>query len=219
MAEKWEILDLLYRAAGGSLTAPLGARVGEAMAGLGIDRAQGRRAQRAVYAPDGYIIAAQGQIVTARTIERAKATRQESALLEAVGLTAPAALQSQAGALAVSTGDRLKTTTTAASDRIQASTANIWERVKQTSNELQGKSAQALEQQRIKRALGRPTTRVILDRDDRVILNMGELISYKAIAMARDADVLDLLLDSVYTETPQFSIEELRAPAKGTAAL
>jgi hypothetical protein len=36
---------------------------------------------------------------------------------------------------------------------------------------------------------------------------------------ARTAGILDVLLDSVYTETPQLSIDELRAPEKGKAAL
>ena len=45
-----------------------------------------------------------------------------------------------------------------------------------------------------------------------VLANVGELITHQAIANARRAEVLDILLDSVYTETPKLSIEELRAP-------
>jgi DNA-binding ferritin-like protein len=40
-----------------------------------------------------------------------------------------------------------------------------------------------------------------------------------AIADSRQADVLEVLLDSVYTETPQLSLNELRAPEPGKAAL
>lgn len=219
IADRADILDRLYRSAGGSLTAPLGERANATVAGWTIEQAQGRRAQQAVYAADGYIIVALGQIVTPLAIERAKTAHRESALLDAVGLSAPTAAQSQAGALATTTGDRLKTSTAAASDRIQDSATSIWEQVKQKTNELRGRSAEAIEAKRIERALGRPTTRVILDRQDEVILNVGELIGHKAIATARAADVLEILLDSVYTETPQLSLEDLRAPAKGKAAL
>jgi len=40
-----------------------------------------------------------------------------------------------------------------------------------------------------------------------------------AIANSRQADVLEVLLDSVYTETPHLSLNELRAPESGKAAL
>ena len=218
-AERLELLDQLYRSAGGNLNEPLRDRFDTTIASLTIEQAQGRRAHRAIYTPEGYIIAAQGQIITAQAIARARATRQESALLDAVGLSPSGAAQSQAGTLAIVTGDRLKTTTAATSDRLQEGAANIWDRVKETASDLQGRSAQALEEKRIKGALGRPTTRVILDRQDEVILNVGELISHKAIDNARSAGILDVLLDSVYTETPHLSLDELRAPGTGNSAL
>ncbi|MFZ4554956.1 MAG: hypothetical protein ACOYN8_01065 [Pseudanabaena sp.] len=68
-------------------------------------------------------------------------------------------------------------------------------------------------------SLCRPVTRVILDRQDQVILNVGELITHQAIAISREADVLEVLLDSVYTETPNLSLSDLRAPEAGKAAL
>jgi uncharacterized protein YrrD len=219
VAERLNILDELYRSAGGGLSEPLRDRFDTAMAGLTVESALGKRSQRSVYTPAGYIIAAQGQIVTTQAIERAKIAHQEAALLDAVGLSPTAAAQSQAGVLATTTSDRLQSNTALASDQIQAGAANMWERVKETANELQGRSTQAIEEKRVKGALGRPTTRVILDRDDEVILNVGELIGHKAIDGARDAGMLDILLDSVYTETPQLSLQELKAPEKGRLAL
>jgi uncharacterized protein YrrD len=218
-AERLEVLDELYRSAGGNLRAPLSERFGTALAGLTVEQAQGRRVKQAVYTPDGYIIAAQGQIVTPQAIERAKANHRESALLEAVGLSSTTAAQSQAGSLATTTSNRLKTTTSAAGERIQSDASNLWDKVKESAHEFQGRSSLAIEQKRIKGALGRPTTRVILDRNDDVILNVGELISHKAIDSARAAGVLDVLLDSVYVETPHLSLDELRAPGAGSAAL
>ncbi len=218
-AEHLGILDELYRSAGGTLTKPLGERMDTVVAGLTVEQAEGRRAQRAIYTPEGYIVVAQGQIVTTKVIDRAKANHQESALLDAVGLSTSGAAQSRANTLATNTGHQLKTTGAIASEQIQEGASQLWHKVKETASDLQGKSTQAIDEQRIKGALGRPTTRVILDLNDEVILNVGELITHKAIENARSAGILDLLLDSVYTETPHLSIEELRAPSAGKAAL
>jgi hypothetical protein len=210
-----KVLDELYRSAGGNLTAPLGDRLDTAVAGLTVEQSQGRRAQQDVYTPEGYIVVAQGQIVTTLVIERAKAHQQESTLLEAVGLSTSGAAQSQAK----TTGDRLKTTAITTGEQVQEGASQIWEKVKETASDLQGRGAQAIDDQRIKGALGRPANRVILDLNDEVILNVGELITHKAIDSARAAGILDLLLDSVYTEKPQLSLEEMRAPSPGNSAL
>jgi uncharacterized protein YrrD len=218
-AEHLEVLDDLYRAAGGSLTAPLGERVGTAVAGLTVEQSQGKRVRRIVATPEGYIVAAPGQIVTAQVIERAKQTHQELALLDAVGLSNQDAVQSKASLLAADGTTRLKATSAVAGEQIQQGAADLWDKVKETASDFQERSQQAIDDQRIKKALGRPTTRVILNLQDEVILNVGELITHKAIESARSAGTLDLLLDSVYTETPTLSLEELRAPTPGNSAL
>ncbi len=197
------------------VTQATGEKLQGAVAGLTVEQALGRRVQDSVRTADGYMIAAPGQIVTATVIERAKTAHQESALLDAVGLSTSGAATTSANNLAATAGDRLKTTTATA----QEGAANLWEKVKETASDLQERSTQALDEKRIKGALGRPTTRVILDLNDQVILNVGELISHKAIESARVAGVLDVLLDSVYTETPHLSLAELRAPGEGNAAL
>jgi uncharacterized protein YrrD len=218
-AEHLEVLDELYRAAGGSLTEPLSQRLGVAVAGLTIEQAQGRRVQQRVATAEGYIIAAPGQIVTAQVLERAKLNHLESALLDAVGLSGQEAVQSKASSLAAVGSDRLKSTTALAGEQIQTGAANLWNQVKETTTGLQERGTEALDEHRIKGALGRPTTRVILDRQDEVILNVGELITHKAIDDARAANVLSVLLDSVYTESPKLSLEELRAPGVGKSSL
>ena len=192
-----------------------GERLQGAVAGLTVEQALGQRVQQSVRTPEGYIIAAPGQIVTATVIERAKAAHQESALLDAVVLSTSGAATNSANNLATTAGDRLKTTTATA----QVGAANLWDKVKETASDLQDRSTHALDEKRIKGALGRPTTRVILDLNDQVILNVGELITHKAVESARAAGILDVLLDSVYTETPHLSLAELRAPGEGTAAL
>jgi uncharacterized protein YrrD len=218
-AEQLNLLDELYRSAGGNLHEPLRDRFDAVVARSTVEQALGKRAQRDVYTPSGYIIVAQGQIVTDRAIEKTKLARQEVMLLEAVGLAPTTAAQSQVGTLVTTTGDRLQANTTIAGEKLQSGAANMWEKVKETANDLQGRSTEAIEQKRIRRALGRPTTRVILDRNDEVILNVGELIGHKAIEGARAAGMLDVLLDSVYTETPQLTLQELKAPEKGRLAM
>ena len=207
-AEYFRLLDELYRVTGGSVTDHVSDRVGNTVAGLSVDQALGRRVQRMVHTPKGYVIAAAGQIVTQQVIERAKQQHMVQALLDAVGLSTSQAAQAQTGTLAASTGEYVK-----------EGAKNLWEQVKETASDLQERSTQAIEEQRIRGALGHPVTRVILDRNDSVILNVGELITHQSIEMARQADVLSILLDSVYTETPQLSLEELRAKEPGKAAL
>jgi uncharacterized protein YrrD len=218
-AEQLNLLDELYRSAGGNLKEPLRDKFDAVVARSTVEQAVGKRAQRAVYTPAGYIVVAQGQIVTDRAIAQTKLAHQEAALLEAVGLAPTTAVQSQVSALATTTGDRLQANTAIAGEKLQSGAANMWEKVKETANDLHDRSTEAIEQKRIRRALGRPTTRIILDRHDEVILNVGESIGHKAIEGARAAGMLDVLLDSVYTETPQLSLQELKAPDKGRLAL
>jgi uncharacterized protein YrrD/pyrimidine deaminase RibD-like protein len=218
-AEDLGVLDDLYRATGGSLSDKLGERVGNAVASLTIEQAQGRRVQQIVRTDGGSIIAAPGQIVTEQVIKRAKTYHQEQALLKAVGLSRGEAVRDSTSSAMSGAGDRLKSTTQNTGEQLQAGAKGLWAQVKDTASEIQDRGTQAIEEKRIKGALGRPVTRVILDRYDDVILNVGELITHQAIASARQSQVLDVLLDSVYSEKPQLSLENLRAPQAGRDAL
>ena len=213
------ILDDLYLATGGSWSGPLGSRLGQAVAGLTVEQAQGRRVRHLVRTESGSILAAPGQIVTPQIIERTKAHHRENLLLAAVGLSAEEALQGRTGSTLMLASDRLQRTTASAGDQIQAGARDLWSQVQETASTLRYRSARAIEDKQIKAALGRPVTRVILGPEDEVILNVGELITRQAIFSARQAQVLDLLLNSVYTEKPRLSLEDLRAPQAGTAAL
>jgi uncharacterized protein YrrD len=218
-AQYLDILDDLYRATGGSLSDNLTERVGGTVASLAVEKAQGRRVQILVRTNEGSIIAAPGQIVTAQVIERAKLNHKEQALLNAVGLSPSDAVREKGSSLATETGDRLKSATQETGGQLHAGVKSLWSQVKETTNDLQDRSSQAIEEKRIKGALGRPVNRVILDRQDGVILNVGELITHEAVKEARQSEVLDQLLNSVYTETPKLSLEDLRAPVSGHAAL
>jgi hypothetical protein len=67
-----------------------------------------------------------------------------------------------------------------------------------------------LEERRITAALGRPVTRIILDQQDQPILRTGDIVTHQAIEKARNEDVLEVLLDSVYKKDPDFSSDELK---------
>jgi len=212
VARNQGLLDELYHATGGSARNTLGERLSDRVANIsaniGVEQAQGRRVKQMVFTPEGSVVAVEGQIVTSQVIARAKAHHQEQALLAAVGLT---------------TGDSLKTslreTSSDVGQQMKAGAEGLWEQVKETASNLQEQGTQAIEDRRIKGALGRPVARVILDQNDEVILNIGELITHQAINIARQSDVLDVLLDSVHIATPNLSLDELRAPEPGRASL
>ena len=60
-------------------------------------------------------------------------------------------------------------------------------------------------------------TKVILDREDNVILNLGDIITHQAIQRAHESGGLDSLLGSVYKGEVEFTKEEMRAPAEAQA--
>ncbi|HET9851115.1 MAG TPA: PRC-barrel domain-containing protein [Candidatus Limnocylindrales bacterium] len=61
-------------------------------------------------------------------------------------------------------------------------------------------------------AIGRPVSKVILDRQDNVVLNMGDIITHQGIQRAHESGGLESLLSSVYRGEVQFTKDEMRAP-------
>lgn len=122
--------------------------------------------------------------------------------------------------------ERLQTNVDTAGDRLhqgldqaQVGARNLVEQVKTGVSDFQERKAQEKEIKDIKNALGRPTNRVILDRQDNVILNVGDLITNEAVNRARSANMLDVLLDSVDEQAPPIMNEEHSAPVPGEASL
>jgi uncharacterized protein YrrD len=214
-AERQGVLDQLYRATGGSLSAGLSQALGGAVASNTVDQARGRRVQRPIRTNEGVMIAAPGQIVTEQVINRARTYHQETALLDAVGLSTTDAARAQTTTAVSATGERLQQT----AQQARSEAGNLWERVKSSVSGFQERTEQEAHEHQIKSALGRPVTRVILDSQDQVILNTGELITHQAINTARQAGVLDILLSSVYDKDPDIAMDELRAPERGQASL
>jgi uncharacterized protein YrrD len=186
-----------------------------AIARMGVEQTRGRRIRQMVRDGNGFIIAAPGQIVTDTVIERSKVHHQEAALLRATGLQPSEAVQQSGSDSWSETKYRFKEGAAAA----QENASNFWHDFKIEVQRLKRRSSRAIHARRIEMALGRPVSRVILDPQDNVILNMGELITNKAIWQAEQAGVLNILLNSVYIKRPEISTSELRAPEPGMAAL
>lgn len=214
-AQRQGVLDRLYHATGGSLTAGFSQALGGAVATTSVEQARGRRVQHAIRTNEGVIIAAPGQIVTEQVINRARTYHKEAELLDAVGISRAEAARAQASAATTSAGERIQQGATQA----QVEAGNLWDRVKSSVSSFTERTEQEAREHQIKSALGRPVTRVILDPQDRVILNVGELITHQAIDTARQAGVLDILLSSVYDKDPEIAMDELRAPEPGAASL
>ncbi len=172
------------------------------------EAAIGKPVAREVLADDGSVIVTPGMLVTSAIMERAKHEGKEKQVIAAAGL----------GAASESVSSGAQT--------VKEGAGNLWDSVKEKAHEFSESAhekkseydAQA-QQKRINDALGRPTTRVILDTSDNVILNTGDLITHKAINDARSAGVLEVLLDSAYTADPEITPEMLRATEPGQAAL
>ncbi len=190
-----------------SVSNTLGGRAEEAQGALG-ERAVGKTAGTDVDLPDGSTLVASGMIITQGMLERARAVGKESQLIAAAGL----------GTASTTTQDTLANAKTTAGGVFDT----LKEKVAELTHSAQDKKAQMDDQaqhNKINHALGRPITRILLAKDDNVILNTGDIITHRAIEMARQNDVLDVLLSAVYDATPDITPEMMRATQPGVAAL
>ncbi|MCC5607717.1 PRC-barrel domain-containing protein [Nostoc sp. CHAB 5834] len=239
-AARMGILDQLYRATGGSLTANISRnlqaatestsnRIGSAtmsgaanlrhsvngLAAQAMQQARGRRILQTVRADDGLIIAASGQIVTESVLARAQTYGKQAELLNAAGVALATAVRSTTSDTWLETKVQLRQGASVAQENLNT----FWQALKQKAEMLQRRSTRAMRKQRIEIALGRPVTRVILDPEDNVILNVGELITHCAVRQAEEGGVLNILLSSVYIKEPEISGQDMRAQEHGMAAL
>lgn len=177
--------------------------------------AAGRHALRTLYADDGTVIVAEGQLVTPAAVERARTEGKAPELLEATGLTPREYIAGRTDTTLSATGSRFRT----GAGEARSAAENLWGQAQREFQEMRERAARWRRETRIKAAVGRPVNRVILDHDDSVILNTGELITFEAVERARSAGVLDILLDSVHLKEPEIPVEQVRAPEPGEASL
>jgi uncharacterized protein YrrD len=158
---------------------------------------------------DGSIVAANGQLITAELVERAESEGNLEPLYAASGLQRGPAPGEQVLADAGATA------------------ADLWARFTAKLTEMTDGAGQRLDAQqtrsrldRVNDAVGRPVTKVFLDRDDSVILDLGDLVTHQAIQRAADAGLLDSLLESVFrAQDVSFSRDEMRAGIGGHSAI
>jgi len=168
----------------------------------------GKPAGREVDAPDGSVLVAPGQIITQAILDRANQHGKKGEVIASAGMGA-------ASTTAQDTLGQVKETATSVFATIKEKVAELTG----TAQEKKAEYDQASQEKKIKDAVGRPVTRVILAKDDTVILNTGDIITNKAVEDARRQDVLDILLDSVYDQTPDITPEMLRVQGHGKDAL
>ena len=185
------------------------AKAGETQESLK-QKAIGQPAGTDVNLSDGSTLVAAGATITPEIMARAEAAGQakENEVIASAGLgTASDKAQQAYGAAKDTAGD--------AWDATKQKTAELTDSAQQKKDELDA----AAQQRKIKHALGRPITRIVLSKGDEVILNTGDIITHKAIQMAKDSDILDVILDSVYDTDPEITPEMARATKPGVAAL
>ncbi len=95
-------------------------------------------------------------------------------------------------------------------ESLKSEFGRLWENVKARSSSLKEQATSKVEEQRIKNALGKPVTRIVLDEYDNVILKTGDIITNEAIEKARGSNALDMLLNSVAKSDPTFTSDELK---------
>lgn len=169
---------------------------------------EGKPAHSTVTAPDGTVIVLEGDIITQEHIATARQANRLTQIFMAAG-RGPA--QQNIGAIGEKANQSLADIRTEAKD--------LWEKLTGRYNSVVDDADSKAMQRRIKYALGRPASRVILDPDDNIILNTGDIITNRAVQAAREAGVLDILVESVYTEKPKLSLDDLKAPRSGEASL
>ena len=203
-------LDELYRAAGGREPESIGGQLSDQVSAtgrqfgeMGLDAVRGRRAANPVMA-NGQLILQEGQIVDDAVIRRAKETGTVGEVIRSASL----------GTARDVTGQASETASYIWSDIKRA-----WRNMSDGINQRAAEDDQRARERQARKALGRPVTRVILDRNDNVILDVGDLVTNRALEAARQSDVLDILIDSVYQGKVELSTEDLKAGRHGQASL
>ena len=170
------------------------------------DALVGKRTGTDVETDSGAVIVPRGRRVRPEDVEAARTAGKLSALTSAVAV-----------GTAQDAGEGAKDALGSAGD----SAASLWDQFTAKLSEMTDATGKRLDEQKTKGrladiadAVGRPVTKVILDREDNVILNMGDIITHQAVQRAHDAGGLDSLLQSVYKANVEFAKEEMRAPAE-----
>ena len=175
------------------------------------DQLVGRRTGRDIEDDQGAVLVPGGRVLTQADVQRARDAGKTHELFVAVGAehldTSRAELTDAAG----TAGDKA---------------AGLWDSFTRKLGEMTDATGTRVDEEQTKRrlaqiedAVGRPVTKVILDLQDNVVLDLGDIITHRAVQQAHEAGALDSLLGSVYKAEVTFEKDELRAERAGAAAL
>jgi uncharacterized protein YrrD len=169
----------------------------------------GKRTGSDVLSDEGSVIVPSGRRIRSEDVAAAK----EAGKLGALTTSAAAGTAQAVGA--------------DASDTLGAmgdSAANLWDQFTAKIGDMTDATGKRADEAQTRKLLsdiadsvGRPVTKVILDREDNVVLNLGDIITHQAIQRAHESGGLDSLLAATYKGTVEFTKEEMRAPAEAEA--
>jgi uncharacterized protein YrrD len=171
----------------------------------------GRRSGAEVSDQEGRILIANGQRISEDHVARARDAGKLDEL--------------RAAAEAGSAAERARVIGGAV-EQITDTAGSVWDRFLHKLGTMTDEAGQRMSEQQTKArlatindAVGRPVTKVILDRDDEVVLNLGDIITHESIQRAHEAGILDSLLASVYKGEVDFDRDEMKAPVEATSTV
>ncbi|HEX9987416.1 MAG TPA: PRC-barrel domain-containing protein [Chloroflexia bacterium] len=186
------------------------------------DAVIGRRAGTDVEADNGSVIVAAGQRIGNAEVEAARGQGKLEALLASAGLGQAQGAGSGAGEALGQAGDNIGQAAAQAGD----AAGNVWDNFTRKFSEWTDSAGKRMDEEKTKQrlatiqdAVGRPVTKVILDRQDSVILNLGDIITHEAVQKSFDAGMLDTLLDNVYKGDVTFERDEMRVQEEAQATV
>ena len=217
-AERQGKLGALVAAAGGSMLSGVASKMEQ----TGENAAIGKRVGKDVEADDGSIIVANGQRVRQQQVELARSKGKLPDLLAAAGLGQAQQAGSGAGDAMGEAGDKAGQVAGQATEKA----GDLWDNFTRKIGEVTDSAGKRVDEEKTKKrlsdiqdAVGRPVSKVILDKQDNVVLNLGDIITHDAVQRAYDAGMLDSLLGNVYKGDVEFSKEEMRAQTEGEATI
>jgi uncharacterized protein YrrD len=174
-------------------------------------RLVGKRSGADVTDEHGSIVVASGQRITLEQVQLAKETGNLEPLYIAAEAGEARERDERASEIAQQVGD---------------TASDLWDRFTTRLRDMTDAQGQRVDEQQtrttlaqINDAIGRPVTKVILDRNDDVILDLGDIITHQAVQRAYEAGKLDTLLASSYRGEVTFAREEMRARVEATSTV
>lgn len=171
----------------------------------------GRRSGADVTDDSGSIVVANGQRIRPEHVDWARQTNSVAQLTRAAAAGQASEAGERAGAGVEAVGDNL---------------GAMWDRFTHRLSDMRDEQGKQADENQVRQrltviadAIGRPVGKVILDRNDDVILDFADIITHQAVQRAYDAGMLDTLLSSVYRAEFGLSLDQLRADQPASASV